>query len=59
MRSALDPLDALVSSLVGTTGVLPCVVMTLTPIETSDRLSLDNRTPLDRLVPPDSPPPRA
>ena len=58
MRSALDPLDALVSSLVGTTGVLPRVVTTIASIETSDRPSLDDRT-LDRLVPPDSPPPRS
>lgn len=59
LRSAFDPLDALVGSLLGTAGVLPQVVMTIAPIEPHQSPALPDGTTLDRLVPPDSPPPRA
>ena len=59
LRGAFDPLDALVGSLLGTAGVLPQVVMTIAPIESNHGPSLPDGTPLDRLVLPDSPPPRA
>jgi hypothetical protein len=59
LRSPFDPLDALVGSLLGTAGVLPHVVMTIAPIESNQGPSRPDARPLDRLVPPDSPPPRA
>ena len=59
VRSALDPLDALVTSMIGPVGVLPGFVAAINTIETSDRLPRMERAPLERLVPPDSPPPRA
>jgi hypothetical protein len=55
----MDPLDALVASLMGTTGVLPVLVTAVDLIETSNPLAHLEGEPLERLVPPDSPPPRA
>jgi len=59
MRSALDPLDALVASIVGPTGILPIFVTSIASPEISVRSIRADKTPLDRLVSPDSPPPRA
>ena len=59
LRSAFDPLDALVGSLLGTAGVLPQVVVTIAPVETNQGPTRPDGTLLDRLVPPDAPPPRA
>jgi hypothetical protein len=58
LRSALDPLEALVSSIIGPTGVLPSFVTSIASPETSTRPWHIERTPLDRFAPPDSPPPR-
>ena len=58
LRSALDPLDALVSSIIGPTGVLPSFVTSIAFPATSLRPHHMDRTPLDRFAPPDSPPPR-
>ena len=59
VRGALDPLDALVASMIGPVGVMPGFVTTANSIETGDRLPDLEQTALDRPAPPDSPPPRA
>jgi hypothetical protein len=58
LRNALDPLEALVSSIIGPTGVLPSFVTSIASPEMSTRPCLIERTPLDRFPPPDAPPPR-
>jgi hypothetical protein len=58
LRSALDPLEALVSAIIGPSGVLPSFVTTIGSPEIHLRPLQTAGTPLDRLVPPDSPPPR-
>jgi hypothetical protein len=55
----MDPLDALVASLMGPVGVLPGFIVALDPIETPDRLPRIAPNPLDRFESPDAPPPRA
>jgi len=58
LRSALDPLDALVSSIIGPIGVLPTFVASIASPDAEVRPRHVDRTPLDRVAPPDSPPPR-
>jgi hypothetical protein len=58
LRGALDPLDALVTSIIGPIGVLPSFVTSIALRDTSVRLFQSDVTLLDRFAPPDSPPPR-
>ena len=47
IRGAIDPMDGLVASLIGPTGVLPAVVVSIDPIETSDPVVSVERAPID------------